>query len=180
MFPFLTLDQSTLFYWTLSDVPPKRDSVVHEWASAITAHSKSTALKGPKSTSSRTKSIIPSLTGGASRSVAPSVLTDNIKVISRQSSDQVKVKVESQADVISLSEGGLSDNDELGGKEREIAINSPPKGKKRITSEVSSKKPAFSIDHTESYSYPATRISQILKGARRTQKASKRGTTPLD
>ena len=140
MFSFLTLDESTLFYWTLSDVPPKRGSVINEWASAIpTAHSKSTGLlQGPKSTSSRTKSIIPSLTAGSSsRSSATSVLTKNIKVISHKSTDQVKVKDESQPDVISLSdEGGLSDNNELDGKEREIAINSPPKGRKRINSEV--------------------------------------------
>ena len=147
MFSFLTLDQSTLFYWTLSDVPPKRSSAINEWASAIPSQSKSTS-QGPKSVSSRTKSI-PSLTGGASasRSTAPSILTDNIKVFSQQSSDwvQVKVKVESQADLIPLSdEGGLSDNDELVGQERETAINSPPKGKKRITSEVTS---PLSIDH---------------------------------
>lgn len=143
---FLTLDQSTLFYWTLSDVPPKRSSAINEWASAIPCQSKSTS-QGPKSASSRTKSI-PSLTGGASasRSTAPSVLTDNIKVISQQPSDRVqaKVKVDSQADLISLSDGGLSDNDELVGQERETAINSPPKGKKRITSEVTS---PLSIDH---------------------------------
>jgi hypothetical protein len=144
MFPFLTLDQTTLFYWTLSDVPRKRGSAVNEWASAILSQSKST-LQGSKSTSSgRTRSIIPSLTAGGSatgsRSSAPSILTDNIKVISHQSSDQVKVKVESHADVLIISdEGGLSDCDELGGKEREAAINSPPKGKKRITSEVTSR-----------------------------------------
>lgn len=135
MFSFLTLDQSTLFYWTLSDVPPRwqRGSAINEWASAIPSQSKST--QGPKSSSSRTKSIIPSLVGGASRSSATSVLTDDIKVISHQHSHQVKVKVE--ADVLSLSDGGgLSDSDELAGKEREIAINSPHKGKKRITSEV--------------------------------------------
>jgi len=33
--------------------------------------------------------------------------------------------------------GGLSDNDEMRGEEWEVAINSPPKGKKWITSEVS-------------------------------------------
>lgn len=98
-------------------------------------------FQGPKSGSgsTRTKStVIPSLTGGASRPSASSILTDKIKVISHQPSDQVKVKLEAQADVISLSDGGLSDNDELGGTEREAAINSPPKGKKRITSEVKS------------------------------------------
>ena len=142
MFSFLTLDESTFFYWTLSDVPPKRGSAINEWASAIpTTHSKSTGLlQGPKSISSRTKSIIPSLTAGSSScSSATPVLTKNIKVISHESMDQVKVKDESQPDVISLSnEGGLSDNDELDGKEWEIAINSPPKGRKHINSEVTS------------------------------------------
>ena len=150
MIPFLTLDQSTLFYWTLSDVPPhgREEGVrVKGWASAIRAHSTGKSnMQGPKSTTtqatSRTKpvGINPSLSGSASRSSAPSILTNNIKVISHQSSDRVKVKFESQAqaDVISLSDGGLSDNDELGGKEREAAINSPLKGKKRITSEVTS------------------------------------------
>jgi hypothetical protein len=134
MFPYLTLDESTLYYWTFSDIPPKRSAAIKKWSSAVPAHVKSeSTLQGPKSTSSRT------LVGGASRSSANSVLTDNIKVISHQSSDQVKIKVESRAaDVISLSDsdGGLSDNDELHGKERESAINSPPKGKKRINSEV--------------------------------------------
>jgi hypothetical protein len=147
MFSFLTLDEFTLFYWTaLRDIPPKRGhgTAIKQWASAIPPHIKSATgsgleLEGPKSTSSRTKSIVPSLTGGASRSSVNSILTDNIKVITHQSSDQVKVKIESRADVISLSDGGLSDNDELGGKERESAINSPPKGKKRITSEVTNR-----------------------------------------
>jgi hypothetical protein len=148
MFSFLTLDRSTLFYWSLSDVPRKRGSVINEWASAISTQSRDnlkSTLQGPKSTSSRTNSIIPSLTGGGSRSSAPSILTDNIKVISHQPSGQGKVKVESQADgVVSLSdEGGLSDNDELGGKEREAAINSPLKGKKRINSEVTSQHSHF-------------------------------------
>ena len=144
MFSFLTPDQSTLFSWTLSDsiVPPKRGSAIND-SSSILAHSKTVAamFQGPKSGSgsTRTKStVIPSLTGGASRPSASSILTDKIKVISHQPSDQVKVKLEAQADVISLSDGGLSDNDELGGTEREAAINSPPKGKKRITSEVKS------------------------------------------
>ena len=138
MFSLLTLDRSTLFYRTLSDIPPKRGLAIKEWASAISNHPGSSSSQGPKSTSSRPKSI-PSLTGASSRSTA-SILTDNIKVISHQNSERVKVKVElqGQADVISLlsDEGGLSDCDELAGKEREIAINSPPKGKKRITSEV--------------------------------------------
>jgi hypothetical protein len=34
------------------------------------------------------------------------------------------------------SYGGLSDHDEMNGEERLAAINAPPKGKKRLTSEV--------------------------------------------
>ena len=145
MFSFLTLDQSTLFYWTLSDVP--HEMSIDDWVSEIpltqapTAptrpNSTATVVQDPKSTSAsgRTKSAIPT----DSRSSAPSVLTNNIKVISHQSSNQVKVKAETQADVLSLSDGGLSDNNELGGKEREAAINSPLKGKRRITSEVTNR-----------------------------------------
>jgi hypothetical protein len=142
MFSFLTLDQSTLFYWTLSDVPSKMDvdEAVGEWASAVTTHIKST-LEGPKSSTSRRSNAIPPLTGGPSRSSAASVLTNNIKVYSQQTpgdSDEVKIKAERQ-EVLSLSdEGGLSDSNELAGKERETAINSPLKGNKRITSEVRS------------------------------------------
>ena len=133
MFSFLTLDQSTLFYWTLSDVPSKMDEAIDKWASAIPTHIKS-KLEGPKSTASRSTKAVPPLTGGPSRSSAASVLTENIKVFTK--GDQVKIKGEHQ-EVISLSDdGGLSDSNELGGKEREIAINSPLKGKKRITSEV--------------------------------------------
>ena len=40
--------------------------------------------------------------------------------------------------MLSLSdEGGLSDDDELGGKEQEAVVNSPPKGKKCVNSKVS-------------------------------------------
>ena len=130
MFSFLTLDQSTLFYWTLSDAPPKRSSAINEWASAIPAQSKAKFQGHAKSSGS----VFAGSSGGPTRPSASSILTDNIRVISHQPLDQVKVKVE--PGVLSLSDGGLSDNDEMGGKERETAINSPLKGKKRITSEV--------------------------------------------
>jgi hypothetical protein len=135
MFSLLTLDESTLFYWTLSDASRKKRkhiSAINKWASAIPAKSTSQVSK---STSSRAKSDIPSLTGGASsRSSAPSVLSDNIRIISHQSSDLVKVKAEPALSL--YHDGGLSDHDEIRGEEREVAINSPPKGKRRITSEV--------------------------------------------
>ena len=137
-FPFLTLDESTLFYWTLSDSATshkKQISAINQWASAIPTNSgtKST-VTAPKSTSSRGKADIPSLTCGTSqRSYAPSVLSNNVKIFSHKPSDR-EVKAEPAVSI--YNNGGLSDNDEIKGEERELAINSPPKGKKRITSEV--------------------------------------------
>ena len=142
MFPFLTLDESTLFYWSLSDAShtkQKRLSAIDKWASAIPS-TKSTS-QGPKSTSSRVNTVkteVPSLTSGSSgRSYAPSVLSDNVKIVSHHSSDAVtKVKSENVPALSLYNNGGLSDNDEVKGEEREVAIKSPLKGKKRITSEV--------------------------------------------
>jgi hypothetical protein len=132
MLSLLTLDQSTLFYWTLSDTSHKRKhaSAIKDWALAVPATAKPT-LKAP---SSLAKSDVPPLTSGTSRSSAPSVLTDNVKIISHHS---VKVKAELSPTLSLHIDGGLSDNDERRGEEREAAINSPPKGKKRVTSEVS-------------------------------------------
>ena len=145
MFPLLTLDESTLFYWTRSDASStkrKRSSVIKEWVSAVPTNcrtkSRSQVLN---STSSTANTDIPLLTCGTSdRSYAPSVLSNNIKIFSHQSraSDIGKVKAEPQA-VPALSiynDGGLSDNDEIKGEEQQVAINSPPKGKRQLTSKV--------------------------------------------
>ena len=149
-FPLLTLDESTLFYWTLSDseAPHKKQKLteINKWASAIsgsrTTQAGSTRPQAPtKSTSVRSKTDVPSLTSGTShRSYAPSVLSNDVKIISRRPSVVAsKVKAEVAEHVLALSinnNGGLSDYDEINGEERKLAINSPPKGKKRITSEV--------------------------------------------
>jgi hypothetical protein len=133
MSPWLTLDESTLFYWTLSNAAPcenlkrKHFSAINEWASEIaTNHPKS------KLNSSNHAKSTPSLTNGTSRSSAPSVLSDQVKIIIHQP-NKVKVEPVYHRDEYN---GGLSDNDKVKGEEREVAINSPPKGKKRITSEV--------------------------------------------
>ena len=117
MFPFLTLDESTLFYWSLSDAShtkQKRLSAIDKWASAIPS-TKSTS-QGPKSTSSRVNTVkteVPSLTSGSSgRSYAPSVLSDNVKIVSHHS-NTVKVKSECTPALSLYNNGGLSDNDEL-------------------------------------------------------------------
>ena len=139
---FLTLDESTLFYWTLSDESHstgekrKHISVINKWASVV--HSIKSSSQAPKSSSSHTRDDIPSLTSGTTsgRTYAPSILSENIQILSHQSSDAVKVKAKLAPEILVYNNGGLSDNDELTGEEQEVAIKSPPKGKKRMTSEV--------------------------------------------
>jgi hypothetical protein len=144
----LTLDQSTLFYWTLRDKKRKHSSVINEWAAAIPgdaatkpasrapSHVK-TRMATSSKTTGRIKSDIPSLTSATSCSSAFSLLSDNVKIVSRRQLDSVKVTVEPVPDAMEIySNGGLSDNDETKGEERLAAINSLPKGKKRVTSEV--------------------------------------------
>jgi hypothetical protein len=68
---------------------------------------------------------------GAGRSSAPSVLTSNITVISHES-----LKVNPEPTIGFNENGGLSDNDETVGEERDAAFASPIKGNSRVTSEV--------------------------------------------
>jgi hypothetical protein len=142
MSSLLTLDQSTLFYWTLSDSYLKNrrpnSTTIKEWVSALPSSAEPVSRapshitgRTNKSHSSHSKSVIPSLTSGTSRSSAPSILTNNITIVSHAALNSVKVKAEPVPDTITLhSDGGLSDNDETKGEEREAAIKSPPKGKK--------------------------------------------------
>jgi hypothetical protein len=138
MFSLLMLNHSTLFYWTLSDGvhdKRKRGDEIKEWASAV-PKGKPTS-RAANSVTSHAQSAIPSLTSGASRSSAPSILTADVKIISRSRFESLKVKPELASPIFVDNDGGLSDNDEVRGEEREAAITSPPKGKKRVTSEVS-------------------------------------------
>ena len=141
MFPFLTLDKSTLFYWTLSNASSKKQkhiSAINEWTLAIpTNTSMKSTSQGPKSSSSCTKYNIASLINGVSHSSASSVLSNNVKII-HQASNATKSKSKPVPDA-SLSihwDGGLLNNEEIRGNEWEVAINSPPKGKRHITSQV--------------------------------------------
>lgn len=140
------LNETTLFYWTLSDSYNKQKdhhSAIIDWASAIPALKSGSASQASKSTSSychSTKSIVPSPTNdpdtASSHSSASSVLSNNVKIISRQPD---VVNVENKPGLSNTyRDGDLSDNDEIMGEEREVATNSPPnlKGKKRVASEV--------------------------------------------
>jgi hypothetical protein len=73
-------------------------------------------------------SSIPPLTNASTRSSASSVLSKNVKITT---------KVEPANIGIQIIDGALSDEDETMGFEREAAVKSPPKGKKRATSAVS-------------------------------------------
>jgi len=141
----LTLDQSALFYWILSDKKRKHGRAINDWASAIPSNAKpvshaSQVAHPPsqmarKPSSSRSILPLPSLTSGTSGSTAPSVLTNNVQIVSHVAPAPAKVKPE-LIDIGVNSDAGLSDNDETNGNEREAAVNSPPKGRKRITSDV--------------------------------------------
>jgi hypothetical protein len=128
MFSLPTLDELKLFYWSLSDNTNQScTSAVKNWASAVST-TESTSQAAPRPTS-RAKTDIPSLTIGSTsaHTYTSSILSDNIKII---------VKAEPASAVIFYNNGGLSDNDEIRDEERDLAINRPPKGKRRITSEV--------------------------------------------
>ena len=123
----LTLDQSTVFYWTLSgsDLGTKKRYAINEWAATIPNNAKS-GSQAPSHTTAIHKynshpgSAIPSLTSGTSHGTShltiPSVLTSNIKVISHPPLMLVKVKAEPATDATEFdSNGGLSDNDKMKG-----------------------------------------------------------------
>ncbi|KAH9166464.1 hypothetical protein EDB89DRAFT_1910690 [Lactarius sanguifluus] len=89
----------------------------------------------PAITSSRSKSsILFPPTSNSTRLSVPSVLTGNINIVSHGSLGSTKVKAK-PLDVTRFSEGGLSDADETNGREREAAVKSPPKGKRRVTND---------------------------------------------
>ena len=129
---FLTLDELTLFYWTLSDEShtgkkQKHISAINKWASVV--HSIKSSSQAPKSSSSHTRDDIPSLTSGTTSgwTYAPSILSENIRILSHQSSDAVKVKAKLALEILVYNNGDLSDNDELTGEEQEVAIKALPR-----------------------------------------------------
>ena len=137
----LTLNPTTLFYWTLSDPPAKKMKYsVESWAKSIPSNAKpasrptsqANSVKTGKSSTNRYGSTAPALTSASSRA-ASSVLTSAITITSAQ--DPAKIKQD--PDSIYMYDGGLSDHEETAGVERDAAYASPIKGKRRLNSEVS-------------------------------------------
>ena len=85
----LTLNQSTLFYWTLSDYytgnKRKREDEIKDWSSAVRKSKPPSSFRAGVARHARAGSAAPSLmsNAGRSESSAPSVLTGNVKIISR-------------------------------------------------------------------------------------------------
>jgi len=120
----LTLDPTTLFYLSLMETSnPKKGGLIDMWAAGVP-----TRLPLSKN-SNKPASIrsIPSLTIGSTRSTSTLVLTNRVAITS----------AEPQVIDISDDEFGFPDEDETKGPERDAAVASPPKGKKRVTSSVS-------------------------------------------
>jgi hypothetical protein len=125
----LTLDSTTLYYYFLSDSASNGKKYfsagINDWAASIPSNAKPT---NKRSISTMGTSSVPPLTNASTRSTASSVLSKNVKITS---------KVEPANIGIQIIDGALSDEDETMGFEREAAVMSPPKGKKRATSAVS-------------------------------------------
>ena len=138
----LTLDQTTLFYYFLSDTTSKKkfedfSSGINSWAAAIPKNSKPVKNKVTASVSGQSNNVskhsgsIPPLTDATTRSSGTSALSKNIRI-----SHDVPIKDDAHNTFIHVGEGGLED-DEDDTLEREAAIKSPVKGKKRVSSSVS-------------------------------------------
>ena len=127
----LTLDRTTLFYYSLSNTTIHEDRL-NDWVKTV-----------PKFKRGSTRSVTPSLTNGSTRTRTSKASSH---VSTRSALNNVFIR-QRDVDVADMAngDGGLSDHDETKGPEREAAIKSPPKGKKRVTSSVSNKLPLYFI-----------------------------------
>lgn len=146
----LLLNETTLYYYFLSDRTSAADreeafsSGINRWAATIPDNAKSgnnkfasTSASKVSKLSNRSGSQVPALTTATSRSSNNSVLSKSIK-ISQKIDVKVKDRTEPHDRSIEVVElGGLEDDDETMGIEREAALKSPPKGKFRVSSAVS-------------------------------------------
>jgi len=125
----LTLDETTLFYFSLYSYPKSgKKGGIKNWASSVASFAPESKLKTKGSASSKS-SQVPSLTKGPSNlSSSTSVLTNNVLIFSDDVHDSGAIHANDF--------GGLQDEDETMGPERDLAASSPVKGKTRLTSTV--------------------------------------------
>jgi hypothetical protein len=130
-----TLDSTTLYYYFLSDSTSNEEECfsagINNWAASIPSNVKPTTRNKCSTTgSSMTRggtSSGPPLTNASTRLSTSSVLSKNVKITTNVEPTNIGIQV---------IDGALSDEDETMGFEREAAVMSPPKGKRRATSAV--------------------------------------------
>ncbi|KAF8267176.1 hypothetical protein EI94DRAFT_1802114 [Lactarius quietus] len=122
-------------------------NMINEWAAGVpdnvapASRSVPSHITAPTSSCSKTlsKTGVPSLTTGTSRSRSsvPSINSCNVKTVSCHLEVSAGKKAEPKDSklIAVVSDASLSDNDETKGEERLVTINSPPKGKKQVTSD---------------------------------------------
>jgi hypothetical protein len=120
----LTLDETTLFYFSLYSHPKTQKNVVPDWRTSVALfappfnNSNKAKARGPKS--------LPSLTTTTTASSTVSSLTNDIWI---NDNDQGSTDL--------TWSHGIDDEDETHGEERDAAASSPIKGKVRLRSSVS-------------------------------------------
>ena len=138
----LTLDETTLFYFSLP--VPKKTGVIKNWAAAVDSYSSNASAR-----SGTSKSRVPALTIGSTCSTVTSTLTDAVLIsMDRKPTHDITPDDDDRV-------GGLVDEDETRGEERNAAASSPVKGKMRVTSSVSESRALVSvISRCESWIVP--------------------------
>jgi hypothetical protein len=121
----LTLSQPTLYYWNLSGDMIKKDGIIRNWATTVSK----------LSSSSRPTSSSRTFTHHTSTQVTSRHSTTS-KSGAKNANDLSALSEKSQNDTDQESKGAFSDNDETVRKERDAAINSPPKNGARATNSV--------------------------------------------
>ncbi|KAG0705983.1 hypothetical protein DFH29DRAFT_1028190 [Suillus ampliporus] len=129
---------------------------INDWAASIPKNAKPSTkatTSQPSIFKNSTSSCrLPPLTNASTRSSTNLVLTENVLI-----SHTVPITQEpKEQDTLQLLDGlrGLSDKDETQGLEREVAVASPPKGKKQVSSSAlvkdsPGKPPAHQAEHTK-------------------------------
>lgn len=143
----LTLDQTTLFYWNLSNDYLKSNFTgtndVASWSASIP--------DGIKPSGKRTTST-PSMTNGRSAtSRATSATRPPGSVVSRASALSNGIKLTDMAEEDHAERGPISDRDETRGEEYEAKKRSPLKDGKRLTSKASTIGSFLSFKYTHAY-----------------------------
>lgn len=137
----LTLDETTLFFWNLSNEARARRASVTSQSPVANWVNATVPGVPPPPVSQRSTSTLPSKVPSQTRTVR-TMSTHSSRFQSSRSalSAQVSVKGYARAGRNNEDEdsfvGGLSDHDELEGDEFKDAQNSPVKGKRRVDSKV--------------------------------------------